>query len=158
MSQHTAVVRWERDGAAFTDNRYSRGHSWSFDGGIEVRASASPQVVPAPLSVVEAVDPEEAFVAALASCHMLWFLSIAAKQGFVVESYRDEASGLMGKNSAGRTAMMQVTLRPRVVFAGDKSPSAVQHDVMHHEAHEKCFIANSVKTEIRCEPIAESKR
>jgi len=155
MSQHTAVIRWERNGAAFTDNRYSRGHSWSFDGGIEVRASASPHVVPPPLSVAEAVDPEEAFVAALASCHMLWFLSIAAKQGFVVESYRDEAMGVMAKGSDGKLAMTQVTLRPRVVFSEAKRPSAVQHEAMHHEAHEKCFIANSVKTDMRCEAVAE---
>jgi len=99
MSQYTAVITWERNGAVFTDNRYSRAHRWNFDGGIELPASASPHVVPLPLSVAEAVDPEEAFVVALASCHMLWFLSIAAKQGFVVESYRDEATGVMAKNA-----------------------------------------------------------
>lgn len=152
MSQHSAVVRWDRHGAVFTDNRYSRGHSWSFDGGIEVPASASPHVVPLPLSVAEAVDPEEAFVAALASCHLLWFLSISAEQGFVVESYRDEATGVMGKDPEGKLAMTRVTLRPRVVFSGERQPSAAQQGAMHHEAHEKCFIASSVKTDVRCEP------
>jgi organic hydroperoxide reductase OsmC/OhrA len=153
MSQYTAVITWERNGAAFTDNRYSRAHRWSFDGGIEVPASASPHIVPLPLSVAAAVDPEEAFVAALSSCHMLWFLSIAAKQGFPVESYRDEAIGVMAKSPDGKLAMTQVTLRPRVVFAGDKRPSAKQHEAMHHEAHEQCFIARSVKTNVRCAAI-----
>ena len=153
MSQYTAVITWERNGAVFTDNRYSRGHRWNFDGGVEVPASASPRVVPLPLSVADAVDPEEAFVAALASCHMLWFLSLAAKQSFLVESYRDEAIGVMAKNADGKLAMTQVTLRPRVMFAGDKRPSAAQREAMHHEAHERCFIARSVKTEVRCEAV-----
>jgi organic hydroperoxide reductase OsmC/OhrA len=150
MSQYKVLIKWHRNGAAFTDNRYSRGHSWNFDGGIEIRASASPHVVPLPLSVEEAVDPEEAFVAALASCHMLWFLSIAATQGFVVESYQDEATGVLASNSDGKLAMTQVTLHPKLVFAG-KRPSADQHEAMHHEAHEECFIASSVKTDVRCE-------
>jgi len=150
MGQYKVLIKWHRNGAAFTDNRYSRGHSWNFDGGIEIRASASPHVVPLPLSVEEAVDPEEAFVAVLASCHMLWFLSIAAKQGFVVESYQDEATGVLAKNSDGKLAMTQVTLYPKLVFAG-KRPSADQHEAMHHEAHEECFIASSVKTDVRCE-------
>ena len=153
MSEYTAVITWARNGAAFTDNRYSRGHRWSFDGGIEVPASASPHVVPLPLSVAAAVDPEEAFVAALASCHMLWFLSIAAKRGFVVESYRDEAAGVMAKNAAGRLAMTHVTLHPAVTFSGQLRPTAAQHQEMHHEAHEQCFIANSVTTDVRCEPV-----
>jgi organic hydroperoxide reductase OsmC/OhrA len=152
-SHYTAVVTWERNGAAFTDNRYSRAHRWNFDGGIEVAASASPHVVPLPLSVEEAVDPEEAFVAALAACHMLWFLSLAAKQGFVVESYHDEASGVMAKNAEGKLAMTQVTLRPHLVFAGENRPSRAQHEAMHHGAHEQCFIASSVKTDVRCEPV-----
>ncbi len=153
MGEYTAVVSWERDGAAFTDNRYSRAHRWSFDGGIEVPASASPLVVPLPLSTAAAVDPEEAFVAALSSCHMLWFLSIAAKRGVVVESYRDEASGVMARNAAGRLAMTRVTLHPRVAFAAARRPSAEQHAAMHHEAHEQCFLASSVKTDVRCEPL-----
>jgi organic hydroperoxide reductase OsmC/OhrA len=154
MGQYTAVIEWERNGAVFRDQRYSRGHLWQFDGGIEVRASASPHHVPLPLSVAEAVDPEEAFVAALASCHMLWFLSIAARQGFLVESYRDEAAGVMGKNADGRLAITQVTLRPRVVFGGEKRPTPAEHEAMHHEAHEECFLASSVKTDVRCRPVA----
>ena len=150
MSQYRASIKWQRNGAVFTDNRYSREHVWTFDGGVEVPASASPQVVPLPLSIEQAIDPEEAFVAALASCHMLWFLAIAAKRGFVVESYRDEATGLMAKNPDGKLAMTQVTLYPNLVFAG-KRPSADQHKAMHHEAHEECFIASSVKTDVQCE-------
>ena len=153
MSEYVAVITWARNGAVFTDNKYSRGHRWTFDGGIEVPASASPHVVPLPLSVAAAIDPEEAFVAALASCHMLWFLSIAAKRGFMVESYRDEAAGVMSKNAAGRLAVTQVTLHPAVTFSGKLRPSAAQHQAMHHEAHEQCFIANSVTTDVRCEAV-----
>lgn len=157
MAQHTATVVWERNGAVFTDNRYSRGHRWRFDGGVEVPASSSPLAVPAPLSVAEAVDPEEAFVASLSSCHMLWFLSIAARRGFVIERYRDEATGVLAKNADGRTAMAVVTLRPDATFVGEKQPSRADLDAMHHEAHGLCFIANSVTTEVRCEPVvAES--
>jgi organic hydroperoxide reductase OsmC/OhrA len=152
MANYSAVITWERKGAVYTDNKYSRLHRWSFDGGIEVPASASPHVVKLPLSVNEAVDPEEAFIASLASCHMLWFLDIAARQGFVIDSYRDEATGVMGKNAEGKIAMTQVALHPKVAFAGEKRPSADQFEAMHHEAHEKCFIANSVKTDVRCEP------
>src|SRR5512147_2820667 len=111
MSLYTAVIAWERSGAVFTDNRYSRGHRWLFDGGVEVPASSSPHVVPLPLSIEAAVDPEEAFVASLASCHMLWFLSIAAERGFVVDTYRDEAVGVLGKNASGKLMMTRVTLR-----------------------------------------------
>ena len=150
MSHYNALVKWHRNGAAFTDKRYSREHSWHFDGGIEVRASSSPHVVPLPLSVEEAVDPEEAFVAALASCHMLSFLAVAAKQGFVVDSYQDEATGVLDRNPDGKLAMTQVTLHPKLVFAGQR-PSADQHTAMHHEAHEGCFIASSVKTDVQCE-------
>jgi organic hydroperoxide reductase OsmC/OhrA len=151
------VVVWSRDGAVFTDNRYSRGHRWLFDGGVEVPASSSPHVVPLPLSVAAAVDPEEAFVASLSSCHMLWFLSIAAQRGLVVESYRDEAVGVMGKDAAGKLAMTRVTLRPEVRFSGDPRPAADEVAALHHEAHEKCFIANSVKTDVRCEPCPISE-
>jgi len=151
MSEYQTVVEWSRDGAAFTDNRYSRGHRWLFDGGVEVPASSSPHVVPSPLSVAAAVDPEEAFVASLSSCHMLVFLSIAAKRGFVVDSYRDEAVGVLAKDSAGKLAMTRVTLRPEIHFAGDKRPPADELLAMHHDSHEQCFIASSVKTEVRCE-------
>jgi organic hydroperoxide reductase OsmC/OhrA len=153
MAEYKSVVIWSRDGAAFTDNRYSRGHRWLFDGGVEVPASSSPQVVPLPLSVAAAVDPEEAFVASLSSCHMLWFLSIAAKRGFLVDGYRDEAVGVMAKDPSGKQAMTRVTLRPEVRFGGAKRPSADEVVAMHHEAHEHCFIARSVKTDVRCEPV-----
>lgn len=153
MAEYKSVVVWARDGAVFSDNSYSRGHRWHFDGGVEVPASSSPHAVPLPLSVAAAVDPEEAFVASLSSCHMLWFLSIAAKRGFVVESYRDEAVGVMGKDGAGKLAMTRVTLRPEVQFAGDRRPTRAEIEALHHEAHGQCFIARSVKTEVRCEPV-----
>ena len=150
MGEYRAVVVWERDGARFTDNRYSRGHRWQFDGGIEVPASASPHSVPLPMSVAAAVDPEEAFVAALSSCHMLWFLSLAARRGFVVERYRDQAVGMLAKNASGKLAMTRVTLRPEVAFGGDQRPTPAALEALHHEAHERCYIASSVTTEVRC--------
>ncbi len=153
MAEYKAVVVWQRNKAVFTDNRYSRGHLWQFDGGIEVPASASPHVVPMPLAVEAAVDPEEAFVVSLSSCHMLWFLSIVAKRGFVVENYRDEAVGVMAKNSDGKLAITRVTLRPAVKFGGERLPNRSEIEAMHHEAHEECFIASSVKTDVRCEPV-----
>ncbi len=151
MGEYHAIVRWDRGGAVFTDNRYSRGHVWQFDGGVEVPASASPHVVPLPLSQANAVDPEEAFVAALSSCHMLWFLHLAAKRGFVVDSYVDEAVGVMARSPEGKLAMTQVTLRPVVKFAGERLPSREEIDALHYQAHAECFIASSVKTEVRCE-------
>ena len=153
MAEYTSVVVWTRDGARFTDNRYSRGHRWLFDGGVEVPASSSPHVVPLPLSVAAAVDPEEAFVASLSSCHMLWFLSIAAQRGFLIESYRDQAVGVMAKDGSGEQAMTRVTLRPEVQFGSDRRPTADEAAAVHHEAHERCYIARSVKTEVRCEPV-----
>lgn len=127
-----------------------------FDGGLSVPASASPLVVPLPMSVAENVDPEEAFIAALSSCHMLFFLSIAAKRGFVVDEYIDEALGVMARNEQGRQALVTLTLRPKVSFAGDKQPSREQQEKMHHRAHELCFLANSVKT--RIETIIQNPR
>ena len=124
MSRYMAVIEWSRDGARFTDNRYSRAHRWRFDGGVEVPASASPQVVPLPMSVAAAVDPEEAFVASLSSCHMLFFLSLAAKRGFVVDDYRDEAGGVMAGDAGGRLAMTRVTLHPAVALRGRKAALA----------------------------------
>ena len=153
MSEHKTVVTWSRDGAAFTDNRYSRAHRWRFDGGVEVPASSSPHVVPPPMSDAAAVDPEEAFVVSLSSCHMLWLLSIAAKRGFVVESYRDEAVGVIGKDASGNLAMTRVTLHPETQFGGDSRPTADEVVAMHHEAHERCFIARSVKSDVQCEPV-----
>jgi organic hydroperoxide reductase OsmC/OhrA len=154
MGQNKATIEWTRGQAKFTDNKYSRGHRWRFDGGIEVPASSSPAVVPLPLSVEEAVDPEEAFVASLSSCHMLSFLYIAAKRGFVVDSYRDEAVGVLEKDASGGSSVTRVTLRPETRLSGDKRPSIDDLEAMHHEAHEQCFIARSVKTDVRCEPIA----
>ena len=158
MGEYRATVEWKRDGATFTDLKYSRGHRWSFDGGIEVPASSSPHVVRLPMSVEAAVDPEEAFVASLSSCHMLSFLWVAAKRGFVVDAYRDHATGEMTPNEAGRLAMTLVVLHPEVRFGAGPQPSAADLDAMHHEAHEECFIANSVTTEVRCEPVAVASR
>ncbi len=157
MAEYKSVVVWSRDGAIFTDNRYSRGHRWSFDGGIEVPASSSPiRRPPADVRCIAAVDPEEAFVVSLSSCHMLWFLFVAAKKGFVVDHYRDEAVGEMGKDAAGKMAMTSVTLRPATEFVGERRPTAEQITSLHHEAHEQCIIcANSVKTEVRCEPVGK---
>ncbi len=152
MSTYTARVEWSRDGQTFTDNRYRRAHRWTFDGGTVVPASASPAVVPLPFSDAAAVDPEEAFVASLSSCHMLWFLSIAAKRGFVVDAYVDDASGVMAKNAAGRLAMTVLTLRPRVTFSGARQPDRAALDALHHAAHEECFIAASIRSEVRIEP------
>lgn len=152
MSTHTATICWERGDQPFLDKRYSRAHRWVFDGGVEVAGSASPHVVPLPYSRADAVDPEEAFIASLSCCHMLWFLSIAAKRRFRVDSYVDEANGAIGKNAEGRMAMLRVTLRPRVVFSGERVPTREEIDVMHHEAHDACFIAASVTTEVVCEP------
>jgi organic hydroperoxide reductase OsmC/OhrA len=152
MSTYTATVHWERGEQPFLDNRYSRGHLWQFDGGVEIAGSSSPNVVPLPYSRSDAVDPEEAFVASLSSCHMLWFLSIAAKRRYRVDSYVDHAEGILGKNAQGRMAMLRVTLRPRVTFSGEGAPSRAELDVMHHEAHDACFIANSVTTEVVCDP------
>lgn len=153
MPHHTAEILWLRDGQDFLDNRYSRKHLLRFDGGLEVPGSSSPHVVPLPLSDAAAVDPEEAFVASLASCHMLWFLSIAAQHKFCVDRYVDAATGVMARNDQGKMAMTVVTLRPQVQFSGAQLPTRLQIDQMHHAAHEECFIANSVKTEVRCEPV-----
>lgn len=149
--QHAAIVRWSRQGAPFTDGRYSRGHVWTFDGGVTVPASASPHVVPLPMSVEAAVDPEEAFVAALSSCHMLWFLSLAAKHGWIVETYEDDARGTLAKNAEGRLAITEVQLRPRVVF-GAVTPPASEQLALHEAAHHACFLASSVKSEVRVTP------
>ncbi|GAA5441933.1 hypothetical protein Misp06_00094 [Microbulbifer sp. NBRC 101763] len=148
MSEYTSTVVWQRNDQIFTDNQYSRAHIWQFDGGLSVPASSSPHVVPIPYSVAENVDPEEAFVAALSSCHMLFFLAIAAKRGFVVDEYRDEAVGLMDTNKEGKLAMTKVTLRPLVRFFGNKKPSREQLEKIHHLSHKQCFIANSVNSEI----------
>ena len=153
MAEYTANIVWERGEQDFLANRYSRAHRWRFDGGVEVPASSSPHVVPLPWSDAQGVDPEEAFVASLSSCHMLWFLSLAAKQGFRVDSYADHALGVMARNAEGRLAMTEVLLRPRVVFGGEPQPTPEQLTALHEEAHEECFIATSVKSRVRCEPV-----
>jgi organic hydroperoxide reductase OsmC/OhrA len=154
MSIHTATVRWECDTENFSDDTYSRGHVWEFDGGAVVAASAAPDVVPAPMSVAENVDPEEAFVASLSSCHMLFYLAFAAKRGFNIDKYVDEATGEMQKNDQGRMSVTKVTLRPQISWSGEKQPTPEQKDKMHHQAHKYCFIANSVKTEIVIEAVS----
>jgi organic hydroperoxide reductase OsmC/OhrA len=149
MSKHSALIEWHREAdEVFSDNQYSRAHIWKFDGGLQVPASPSPHVVPLPLSVEENVDPEEAFVAALSSCHMLVFLSIAAKRRYVVDRYLDEAVGELKKGENGKEWVSKVTLNPKITFAGDNQPTRSQLEKMHHMAHENCFIANSVKTEV----------
>ena len=148
MSEHTATVKWERrEGETFTDNRYSRAHQWEFDGGVMVPASSSPLAVRVPLSNPAAVDPEEAFVASLSSCHMLFFVDVARRAGFVVDEYVDEADGLLEKRADGKIAMARVTLRPHVTWGGEAPDAAAIAD-LHHRAHEACFIANSVNTEV----------
>ena len=155
MSKYYAKVAWNRGSdETYTDNEYSRGHEWIFDGGVTVPASSSPHVVPLPYSVEANVDPEEAFVASLSSCHMLFFLSIAAKKRFVIDQYIDNAIGIMEKDSDGKISMTKVTLHPEVRFSGDKQPSHEQLEKMHHQSHEQCFIANSVKTEVTTEIVA----
>lgn len=154
MSEFGATIRWKRGKDEFTDDRYSRGHEWAFDGGLTVAASASPDIVPLPMSIPENVDPEEAFVASLSSCHMLFFLAIAAAAGFVVDEYTDAATGNMQENSEGRTAITKVVLRPCATYSGERIPQKEKIEKMHDRAHRMCFIANSVKTEIVTEIVS----
>ena len=146
---YNVKILWKKNlDDAFVDSNYSRSHTWIFDGGIEIPASSSPHVVPLPMSNESAVDPEEAFIAALSSCHMLWFLSIAAEKNYIVESYEDDATGVLRKNGDGKLSMTKVTLKPKVNFSNENAPAREQLDELHRLAHEKCFIANSVKTKI----------
>ncbi|OGQ58016.1 MAG: peroxiredoxin [Deltaproteobacteria bacterium RIFCSPLOWO2_02_FULL_53_8] len=153
MDQYKATIQWQRNDQAFTDNHFSRAHTWHFDEGVEVPGSSSPHMLPVPYSVAAAVDPEEAFVAALSSCHMLFFLMIAAKRGFCIDSYIDEAVGVLEKNAIGKLAMTSVTLRPKAIFSGDLVPTDEEVEAMHSKSHEKCFIASSVTTEVHCCPV-----
>ena len=146
MSQYVATIEWALDGD-FAANRYSRGHSWRFDGGAEVPASSSPQVVPVPMADPAGVDPEEALVASAAACHMLWFLHRAREDGLTVASYRDEARGVMGRDARGRIAMLRIELRPVILFIG-RTPSQEGLARLHEAAHDSCFIANSLRSEV----------
>ena len=148
MSEHRAAIAWKRSGPNFSKGQYSRKHTWTFDGGVTVPASPSPAAVPAPWSNPANVDPEEAFVASIASCHMLTFLWVASRQGFEVERYDDDAVGVMTKNDKRVPWVSAVTLNPRIVYAGEKRPTREEEAKLHHLAHEQCFIASSVKTEI----------
>jgi organic hydroperoxide reductase OsmC/OhrA len=149
MSEHRAIVRWKQAGNPFAKGRFSREHSWSFDGGLTVPASSSPAVVPAPMSNPANIDPEEAFVASLSSCHMLTFLFLAYRDGLEVASYEDEAVGVITKNERGASWVSTVVLNPRVVYEGAKTPTRADEERLHHAAHEGCFISNSVKTEVQ---------
>ena len=147
MANYLATIEWDSDDGEFLQGRYSRAHRWHFDGGAVVPASASPGNVPAPWSDPAGVDPEEALVASVSSCHMLWFLHLAREAGIDVAAYRDEASGTLGRGSDGKIAFTRITLRPRLDFAG-AAPGAEVVERLHHEAHERCFIANSLKAEV----------
>jgi organic hydroperoxide reductase OsmC/OhrA len=154
MHTHTALVTWNRTSPDFLKGKYSREHTWTFDGGLTVPASPSPSVVPPPYSNPANIDPEEAYVASISSCHLLTFLFLASKQGFIVDSYSDEAIGTMAKNERGVPWVHQVTLHPKIIYGGEKQPSRDEESSLHHAAHNQCFIANSVKTEIRVEHTA----
>lgn len=153
MSQHTAVIEWQRGDQPFSDNKYSRAHNWTFDGGAVVRGSSTPSaMIPPPLSDERAVDPEEALVAAVSSCHMMFFLAYARKDGFIVDSYRDAAEGTLGKDERGKISITDIVLRPAVSWSGDKVPDAAQIADLHHRAHEACYIGNSVRSTVTVEP------
>ena len=152
---HTATVVWTRGTDDFLDQRYHRSHQWQFDGGATVAASSSPHVVPLPYSDAAAVDPEEAYIAALASCHMLWFLDIASRAGWRVSRYTDAATGTMAQDAEGRLVVRHVQLRPVTVFDAAHAPTAAVLADLHHQAHAACFLANSVKTQIDWAPVLE---
>jgi organic hydroperoxide reductase OsmC/OhrA len=149
MSEHKAIIEWAKPSPDFLKGRYSREHIWSFDGGESVLASASPSVVPVPLSNPAGVDPEEGFIAALSSCHMLTFLDLARRKGFAIERYRDEAVGHMTKNADGAMWVSEVILNPEITYTGDRRPSPAEEEELHHAAHKLCFISNSVKTDVK---------
>ncbi len=150
--EYTAVIRWTRNGPDFLKGKYSREHTWTFDGGVTVPASPAPSSVPAPWSNASHVDPEEAFVASISSCHMLTFVWLASRQGFQVDSYEDKAIGVLTKNERGVLWMSKVTLRPHLEWSGEKLPTPEQIGQLHHSAHEQCYIANSIRTKVLVEP------
>jgi organic hydroperoxide reductase OsmC/OhrA len=153
MSEHKAAISWTHSRGDFLKGTYSREHTWTFDGGLAIPASPSPSAVPIPYSNAANVDPEEAFVAAISSCHMLTFLHMASRSGFEVSAYEDQAVGVMTKNERGRAWVSSVVLRPRIAYRGERIPSPEEEGRLHHHAHEQCFIANSVKTEITVMPL-----
>jgi organic hydroperoxide reductase OsmC/OhrA len=148
MSEYKAIIRWKNSGPDFLKGRFSRDHTWTFDGGVVVPASASPSVVPPPLSNPANVDPEEAFVAAVSSCHMLTFVYLAGKAQFQVESYDDEAVGVMTKNEKGVPWVSAITLHPKIIYGGAKHPTPAEAEALHHKAHEYCYVAASIKTQV----------
>jgi organic hydroperoxide reductase OsmC/OhrA len=154
VAKYNAKVTWQRGSQKFTDMKFSRDHEWAFDDGITLKGSSSPLVVPPPLTGPGTIDPEEAFTASLSSCHMLTFLYFAARKGFTVDSYVDAAQGTLAKNAKGKMAMTEVVLHPRIAFSGDKQPTATELEQLHHQAHEECYIANSVTTDVRVEPVS----
>lgn len=147
MQEFSATIEWARGDQPFSDKRYSRGHYWRFDGGLEVPASSSPLSVPVPMSVAANVDPEEALVASVSSCHMLWFLSIAAAAGLLVDHYADQAGGTMERDPRGKLSMTRIDLRPAIRFSG-RQPGHEELVALHHRAHEECYIANSIRAEV----------
>jgi organic hydroperoxide reductase OsmC/OhrA len=153
MSEHKAIIKWKHSQGDFLKGTYSREHTWTFDGGVTVPASPAPTAVRPPFSNPANVDPEEAFVASISSCHMLTYLYVASRKGFEVASYEDEAVGLMSKNEHGSWWVSSVVLHPRIVYSGAKSPNPEEEHQMHEAAHEQCFIANSVKTQININPV-----
>jgi organic hydroperoxide reductase OsmC/OhrA len=153
MHTYQATVSWNKGDQNFSDNRYSRAHLWSFDGGAQVAASSSALSVPEPMSVTANVDPEEALIAATSSCHMLFFLSLAAQSGFVVENYVDHAVGVMEKNNEGKIAITRIMLRPAITFFAGRQPTADELAELHHRAHDECYIANSIKADVTVESI-----
>lgn len=155
MSEHQATISWVCSGPHFLKGQFSREHTWTFDGGVTVPASPSPSVVPAPWSNAAHVDPEEAFVASVASCHMLTFVWLASRAGFQVDRYDDTAVGKMSKNERGVPWVSLITLHPRIVWSGEKLPTPTDLDRLHHQAHEQCFIANSIKSEVIVAPTPD---
>lgn len=152
MSEHTAIVEWRRATPDFRYPTYNRSHIWRFESGVEVPAGASPANIPPTAPKAAGVDPEEAFVAAISSCHMLWFLHIASTRKYTVDRYTDHAVGVLEKDRQGKVSVTRVALRPQIVFGGDDRPTSTQLAELHEKAHEECFIANSVKTDIVIEP------
>jgi organic hydroperoxide reductase OsmC/OhrA len=156
MSEHRAIVRWKRTGSDFLKGHYSREHTWTFDGGLTVPASPSPSIEPAPWSNAANIDPEEAFVAAVSSCHMLFYLMFAYQHGFQVDSYEDEAVGTMTKNERGILWISAIQLNPRVSYSGEKRPTPADEERLHHLSHDQCFIANSIKTQVTVGNLSEA--